>query len=261
MEIINLSEEYEHTYCKCLEDWSEEMDEAGDRKQRWLAAKKNQGLRVKLARNEKGEIVGMIHYIPIEHAPAVGKDLYYVYCIWVHGAKHGVGNQQKKGIGTQLLEAAETDVRELGGKGLAAWGITLPYFMRSGWFKKHGYVRADKVGMIELVWKPFTATAEPPRFLKPKKKPGTQRDAVTVTCLRNGWCPAQNLACERMKRAAGEFEEKVRYVEIDTDNRKNLDEWGIADAIFIDHDQVVTGPPPTYAKLQKLLDKQVQRIP
>lgn len=261
MEIINLSEEYENIYCKCLEDWSEEMDEAGDLKKRWLEAQKNQGLRVKLARSDTGEIVGMIHYGPIEHAPAIGKELYYAYCIWVHGNKRGVGNHQKKGIGTKLLEAAENDVRELGGKGLAAWGIRRPYFMRSSWFKKHGYTRADKAGMIELVWKPFTDTAEKPQLLKPKKKPGTQRDAVTVTCLRNGWCPVQNLACERIKRAALEFEEKVRFVEIDTNNRKNLDEWGIADAIFIDHAQVVTGPPPTYAKLQKQLAKQVQRLP
>jgi|GEM_PF-2917000 len=28
MEIIDLSKEYDDTYCKCLEDWSEEMKEA-----------------------------------------------------------------------------------------------------------------------------------------------------------------------------------------------------------------------------------------
>jgi hypothetical protein len=28
MEIIDLSAEYENTYCRCLEDWSEEMSEA-----------------------------------------------------------------------------------------------------------------------------------------------------------------------------------------------------------------------------------------
>ena len=53
MEIIDLSPEYENTYCKCLEDWSEEMAEAGDYKKIWLEKKKSQGLRVKLARNEK----------------------------------------------------------------------------------------------------------------------------------------------------------------------------------------------------------------
>lgn len=35
MEIVNLSTEYEPTYFCCLEDWSEEMREAGDHKKNW----------------------------------------------------------------------------------------------------------------------------------------------------------------------------------------------------------------------------------
>jgi GNAT superfamily N-acetyltransferase len=260
MEIVDLSDEYEHTYCRCLEDWSEEMKEAGDYKETWLERKKKEGLRVKLARNEAGQLVGMIHYAPIAAAPAVGIDLYYVYCIWIHGYKEGVGNFQKRGIGSALLEAAEADAKSLGAKGLAAWGIMLPFFMRSSWFKKRGYRRADKEGMIELVWKPFSADAVSPTLLRMKKKPAVTKDRVTVTCFRNGWCPAQNLACERMKRAVSEQSGKVDYVEIDTDNRENLAEWGIADGIFIDDKAVAFGPPPTYDKLRKTLQKKLKRV-
>ncbi|HPS57990.1 MAG TPA: GNAT family N-acetyltransferase [Spirochaetota bacterium] len=245
MEIIDLSEEYENTYCRCLEDWSPGMDEAGDYKKLWLEKKKKQGLRVKLAKDEQGKIVGMIQYIPIEHAPVTGSGLYYIYCIWVHGHKEGVGNRQKKGTGTLLLEAAEKDCRDLGATGMAAWGIMLPFFMRSRWFKKHGFKRADRDGMIELVWKPFTPGAEPPRLLKMKRKPAAVKGTVTVTCFRNGWCPAQNMSCERIKRAAAEYSDHIKYTEIDTDIRDNLDEWGIADAIFVDDRIVPTGSPVT----------------
>jgi GNAT superfamily N-acetyltransferase len=255
MDIIDLSPEYEDTYCKCLEDWSTEMDEAGDYKRRWMERKKSQGLRVKLARDESGRIVGMIHCVPSAHAPIEGEGLYYVYCVWVHGYKEGVGNQQKRGIGTALLEAAEKDCREAGAKGMAAWGIVLPFFMRSKWFKKHGYVRADREGMLELVWKPFAPDASPPRLLKLKKRPSLERGVVSVTCLRNGWCPAQNLSCERMKRAAAEFPERVRYAEVDTEIPENLREWGASDAIFLNDTLINTGPPPSYEKLRKLVRK------
>lgn len=260
MEIIDLSPEYEDTYCKCLEDWSPDMNEAGDLKKSWLAKKKKQGLRVKLARDEQGKITGMIQYIPIEHAPVTGSGLYYIYCIWVHGHKEGVGNRQKKGTGTMLLNAAEQDCRELGAKGMAAWGIMLPFFMRSKWFRKHGFKRAERQGMFELVWKPFTDGAEKPRLLKMKRKPAVEKNTVTVTCLRNGWCPAQNLSCERIKRAAAGYSSGIRYIEIDTDNRENMDEWGMADAIFIDDKIVPTGPPPSYEKLQKKLKKMMKRV-
>ncbi|MFH2113307.1 MAG: GNAT family N-acetyltransferase [Spirochaetota bacterium] len=255
MEIVDLSDEYVDTYCKCLEDWSAEMDEAGTLKSQWYQKKKHQGLRVKLARDEAGRIVGMVHYIPIEQAPAIGEQLYYIYCIWVHGYKQGVGDHRHKGIGKQLLRAAEEDAQALGALGMAAWGITLPFFMRSGWFRKQGYQRADRQGITELVWKPFNQNAKPPRLQKIMKlpQPGSQRHKVT--CFRNGWCSAQNLACERMKRAVAEYGDRIDYIEVNTDEKAILDEWGISDAIFINDKQINTGPPPSYEKLRKLLRK------
>ena len=114
MEIIDLADGYVDSYCACLEDWSDEMRESGSLKKEWYEKKRNQGLRVKLAVNEKREAVGMIHYAPIENAPADGSGLYYVYCVWVHGYKQGVGDNRKKGIGKKLLLAAETDAMALG---------------------------------------------------------------------------------------------------------------------------------------------------
>ena len=50
-----------------------------------------------------------------------------------------MGNRQKKGMGKALLEAAETDVKDKGAKGIAAWGLALPIWMKASWFKKQGY--------------------------------------------------------------------------------------------------------------------------
>ncbi len=260
MKIINLSKKYEDLYCRCLEDWSEEMKEGEEYKKLWLERKKKQGLRVKLAQNDKDEIVGMIHYVPIENAPIIGENLYYIYCIWVYGYKKGVGDHQNIGIGKLLLKAAEDDSRYLGAKGICAWGITLPFFMRSKWFKKQGYKRADKNGFAELVWKPFTPDARPPKFVKIKKKPGVKKGFVSVTCFRNGWCPAQNANCERIKRATGEYKKNIVYNEIDTDDENNLLEWGIPDGIFIDEKQLKPGPPVSFEKLQKKLKKKMKKI-
>jgi len=157
MDIVDISDEYVDTYCKCLEDWSGEMAEAGTLKREWYDRKKSQGLRVKLA----------------------------------------------------------------------------------------------------LVWKPFVAGATAPRFRKMAKKPSPGQGRTKVTCFRNGWCPGQNLACERMKRVAAEFGDRVEYAEIDTEDRRNLEEWGICDAIFIDDRMISTGPPPSYDKLKKALRKRL----
>ena len=262
MEIIDLADEYKQLYFVCLEDWSAEMKEAGNHKEIWYNKMKDKGLRVKLALGDDGEVGGMIQYVPIEHSFAEGNDLYFINCIWVHGHKEGRGNFQKKGMGTALLQAAETDVQAMGAKGIVAWGIPLPFWMKASWFKKHGYTKVDKQGFLGqvLLWKPFTSEAIPPKWIKQKKKPETMPGKVTVTAFRNGWCPAQNLVFERAKRAAAEFGDKAVFREIDTFDRDVLLEWGIADALFIDDKSVRTGPPPPYEKIKKLIAKRVKKL-
>jgi hypothetical protein len=107
MKIIDLAPEHENLYFCCLEDWSDEIKEAGDHKACWYRKMKDRGLRVKLARDDNGVICGMIQYVPSEVSFIEGNDLYVVLCIWIHGHKQGIGNQQKKGMGKALLSAAE----------------------------------------------------------------------------------------------------------------------------------------------------------
>jgi len=262
MKVIDLTEDYEQLYFVCLEDWCEEMKEAGDHKEVWYNKMKDKGLRVKLAVDDKGEVGGMIQYIPTEHSFVEGKELYLINCIWVHGYKKGRGNFQKKGMGKALLHAAETDVEAKGAKGMVAWGIPLPFWMKASWFKKQGYTKVDKQGILGqvLLWKPLADDAMPPKWIKEKKKPETIPGKVTVTAFLNGWCPAQNLVFERAKRAASEFGDKVVFRKIDTFDRNVFLEWGIADALFIDGKQVRTGPPPSYEKIKKLITKRVKKL-
>lgn len=257
-QILDLDESHLPLYLCCLEPWSEEMQDAGDHKSRWYEQMRDKGLRVKLA-CEGDDTVGMIQYLPVEKSDVEGQGLYFIYCIWVHGHKQGVGNWQRRGIGTALLKAAEEDARALGAKGMTAWGLILPFWMRAAWFRKHGYKPVDRNGIAQLVWKPFTPDAVPPRWIRPRKRPELSADRVTVTGLVDGWCPAMNISFERAKRAAEAFGEQVRFEQISTLDRDTFVEWGRSNSIFIDGRQVNTGPPPTYEKLHKLIERQVRR--
>lgn len=260
MKVVDLTENHKQLYFLCLEDWSDEIKEAGNHKELWYDKMKDKGLGVKLAIDDNGEVGGMIQYVPIEHSNIEGKDLYFIYCIWVHGYKKGRGNFQKKGMGKALVQAAEADVKAKGAKGIAAWGLLLPFWMRASWFKKQGYVKTDRQGIQVLLWKPFTDDAIPPKLIKQKKKPEIQPGKVTVTSFINGWCPSQNLVFERAKRAALEFQDKVEFRKIDTSDRDVFLEWGISDALFIDNKNIRTGPPPPYKKIRKLIAKKIKKL-
>jgi GNAT superfamily N-acetyltransferase len=262
MDIIDLTDQHKPLFSLCLEDWSDEAREAGPRRAQWVERFTPKGLRAKLAVTDDGVVGGMIQHLPVEHSMIDGRDLRFVLCIWVHGHKQGPGNLQKRGMGSALLAAAEEDARASGAKGMAAWGLWLPFWMRAGWFKQHGYRPADRQGMMRLMWKPFASDATPPRWFKRTKKamelvPGR----VTVTGFSNGWCMGGNLTFERAKRAAAGFGDRVAFREIDTSDRTTMAEWGLSDAVFVDGRELTSGPPLSYEKIRRAIEKRVARLP
>ncbi|MGE5528429.1 MAG: GNAT family N-acetyltransferase [Patescibacteria group bacterium] len=260
MEIIDLAPGHESLYFVCLEDWSEEIREAGGHKEAWYNEHKGRGLRVKLARDDKGEIGGMIQYLPIEQTHVSGRGLYFIPCIWVHGHKQGRGDFRGRGMGGALLHAAEEDARALGAEGMAAWGLALPVFMRASWFRRHGYAVADRDGMAVLLWKPFVQGAAQPKWVKRRKKPAAEPGVVTVSAFINGWCPAQNMVFERARRAAAELGERVRFQAYRTSDPAVFAEWGIADGLYVDGRPVRTGPPPSYEKIRGIIAKRLRAL-
>ncbi len=260
MKITNIAPETEKLYFCCLEEWSEDMKDAGDSKQKWYEYMKDKGLKVKFALDDNNVIGGMIQYVPVEHSMVKGENLYVVLCIWVHGHKQGRGDYRKRGMGKALLQAAEEDVRTLGANGLVTWGLIIPVFMQASWFKRHGYKVVDKAGIMRLMWKPFNENAIPPKFMKPKKLPEKGKERVNVTIFRNGWCPNFNIAFERAIRASGEFPGKVNLQEYNTTDKGIIEEWGITDGLFIDGKEVNTGPAPAYKKLVKKISNRAKKI-
>jgi N-acetylglutamate synthase-like GNAT family acetyltransferase len=221
---------------------------------------REKGLRVKLSLNDAGVVAGMIHYAPIEYSWIEGENLYFIYCIWVHGHKKGRGDLRRRGIGTALLKAAEDDAKRLQTKGLVVWGLLLPFFMRARWFKKHGYQKADRSGISVLLWKSFSEDASPPQWIKVKRKPELIPGKVVVTALANGWCSGINGMIERARQISSEFGDKVVYQEINTSTRAAVREWGLSDGLFVNESNIYKGPPLSYEKLKKIIGKKVRKL-
>ena len=260
MKVIDLTDEHRGLFAVCLEDWSDEAREASDRRARAVERFLEKGLRVKLAVDDGGTVGGMIQYLPVEQSVVEGADLYFIHCIWVHGHKQGRGSFQKRGMGTALLGAAEADARALGAKGMAAWGLMLPFWMRASWFKKHGYRKADRQGIAVLVYKPFSDDARPPRWrARAKKLPDPVPGKVNVTCFVNGSCMVGHLMAARAERAAAEIGDRVVYREIDTSDPSAVAQWGFADALLVDGKVVSSGPPASYEKIRSIIAKRVRK--
>jgi GNAT superfamily N-acetyltransferase len=259
--VVNLPRRHERSYFVCLEDWSDEMREVDDAKERWYERMKGRGLRVKLAIDEEDRPLGMIQYLPIEESMAEGSDLYMILCIWVLGYDEAaVGDVQGAGIGTALLAAAEDDARSRGAKGMAAWGIRMPFWMRSSWFKKHGYRSAAQRRGSELVWKPFADDACAPGWLPEKPPPAGAPDRVTVTAFQCGWCPAMNVVCRRAERVVREIGSPVEFTRVDTTTHEAMVAAGQCDAVFVDGRRLQRGAPPSIDAIRRRVGRRVRRL-
>jgi len=257
--VVDLDPAREPLYFACLEDWpGAEIQAAGEHKARWYRRMREHGLIVKLALDEAGRAVGMIQCLPIEHSPALGRELYLVLCVWVLPRHPGGPSFQGRGMGSALLAEAEAEARARGAHGMAAWGLALPIWMKASWFRRHGYRKAERQGLAVLVWKPFTPEAEPPRWPPPTGRvPEPSPGKVVVTGCLSGWCPAQCLAFERARRAAEPHGDRVEVRLVDTADRDTLLSWGRSEALFVDGRLVNTGPPPSQARLERLLRRRV----
>lgn len=260
MKIIDLGEEHEDLFCKCLEDWSDEMKDAGDHRARWLQNMKSEGLIAKLALDDRGIVGGMIQAVPADYAPIQAEDMHFITCTWVHGYKQGRGNFQKKGMGKALLKTAEEEARAIGSKAIAAWGLAFPIWMKASWYKKHGYKKVDNRQGAVLLWKPLTEDAVPPEWIRPKKTPQAEPGKVVVTAFKNGWCSAQNINFQRARRASEELGDRVEFREIDTFRRDTFLEWGIMDSVYVDGKVITTGPPLSYEKIKKKINKRLKML-
>lgn len=262
MKIIDLTPEHEKSYLMCMEDWSDEMKEAGDHKCHWLDQMRDKGLFVKLAITDDNVPYGMIQCVPIDYSPAIGRNLYFVDCIWVHGYKEGIGNHQKTGTGIALLKAAEKEAISRSADGLVAWGLSMPFWMKASWYKQQGYRKIERNGMAVLLWKKFNEEAQTPRWVKEVKrpKPKANKGKVTVVAFYNGRCQVPLIMLERAKRAASTFGDQVVFEVINTFDRKVFLEWGISDGIYVEGKNIASGAPKNYEDIEKYMRKQVQKL-
>ncbi len=253
MRILELDETTEHPWLVCLKEWAEEPKGTGHRADWWRRLREH-GLRIKLAMTDDGVVGGMIQYVPIEYSMATGEDLYFVQCTWVHGYAEGQGNLQRRGMGKALLAEAESDVKDLGTKGLVAWGNTFPGWMPVAWLLQQGYEEVDRNGPRVLVWKPFSPEARPPKWRVPRKTPEFTPGEVTIIAFFNPWCGDACDFYERAAQYAATMGDRVNFRRIDTSNPATLDEWGLNNAVFVNDQQITHG----FDELKEAVEERLQ---
>ena len=188
----------------CLQ--SRRKAEGYQRKQRWLTARFDEGLRLKML-GDGGR--GFIEYLPGEYAWRAVEAAGYmvIHCIWV------VGRCKGNGGGRQLLEACISDARQAGMAGVAMVASERTWLVGSDFLRAHGFEAVDSAPpAFTLLVKRF-GNAAPPRFSGDWEEKAA-RFGAGLTIVRSDQCPYIEDATKVLLDCAAARDLESRTVEL-----------------------------------------------
>lgn len=65
---------------------------------------------------------------------------------------------------------------------------------------------------------------------------------------------------KRAKKICIELGEQVVFHEIDMTSREAVREWGLSDGLFVDDRNIYRGPPLSYEKIRKTIEKKIRKL-
>lgn len=248
MEIFELQDTEEQTLL-CLNfdfshDWETDREEAfkplgraKDVKRFWNYNTLFRGVRILLA-YEGASPVGHLEYIPIEDAPrpVKGENLLFIDCLFVEPKKRW------HGVGAHLLEACEAKAREMNLAGLAVIAYPDSLYMPAGFFIEHGFQTVQESECAWLLLKNWDAVA-PPQFMPRRYHANPVPGKTTIDLFWCSQCPFWAHARDELMHAAHELGEQVAVREINTDDHAVMEQYGIANGVFIDGECAFLYPP------------------
>lgn len=206
-------------------------------KKEWLKERFDEGL-VFYRSEERGKC--FIEYIPAEKAwvPIDAEGYMYINCLWVSGSLKG------HGYSNDLMDECISDAREQGRKGLCILSSAKrkkEFLADSKYLAYKGFSVADtSEADITLMYLPFDADAEPPKFKECAKNPKTEESGFVI--YYTDQCPFTYYWVPRVEEVAREHNIPLKTIHItDRESAQNMPAPVTTYALFRDGKFVTQG--------------------
>ena len=131
-------------------------------KLRWFRKRYQEGLKIKILRNDQDKMIGFIEYVPAKYAwrPIDADNYMFIHCTYIYSKK-----ERNKGYGSLLLADAEKEARARGMDGLCVMTSKGGWLADKSLFEKNGFEQLEVKDRFELLAKTWNAGAQKPRLL------------------------------------------------------------------------------------------------
>ncbi|MFX0081028.1 MAG: hypothetical protein ACFE94_04670 [Candidatus Hodarchaeota archaeon] len=243
-------DEYYVGTCTHVNENNKEREESALRRITWLKRMELHGLRTKVALLDDVH-AGFIYVMPIEINPwqIQGKALMVFPCLVSH-SKFSL-----KGVGKELIKAAEEETLKQQRKGIATIGHFWDFwFMPAKYFTTLGYKVAAKRSEEAILWKQFDSSAERPQFREINYNYQPVRGKVVVDLFWNTFCLTSDVEAQRVREVVSEYKDEVVLNEFSADNQTNLKQYGLSRRIYVNGKLIEVGSEIEKEKLRKEIE-------
>ena len=208
MKVVKVTPENAHEEgLFCLKNTKRSGFEA---KYNWFVNEYKKGLNLHIARNDEGDQLGFIEYVPSEEAwkPINAKNFMVIHCLMVYPKKN-----KNLGIGSKLIQKCEEDARALGRAGMAVMTSDKSWVAGKSVFLKNGFEVIDTKGRFELLSKKFKPSISNPEFFDWESR---QKDFKGWNLVYADQCPYHEKAAEEIYDEALDQNIDLKIRKIDT---------------------------------------------
>ena len=191
----------------CVKDIA---DPGFESKRKWFVKRYEEGLRMKILKDDTDRMMGFIEYIPANKAwrPIQADNFMFIHCIVVYSKK-----DRNQGYGSILLNAVEKDAKSRGMTGICVMASKGPWLANKSIFENNGFIVLAKKGRFELLSKKWETAAIEPKFMNWTAQ---QAQYKGWHLLYANQCPWHEKSVEGLLNVAMDFDIELKIKELET---------------------------------------------
>lgn len=179
-------------------------------KRKWFEKRYEEGLKMKILKDDSGKMIGFIEYVPASHAwrPIDAENFMFIHCMYVYSKK-----DRNQGYGTLLISEAEKDAENRGMAGLCVMTSKGVWIADKSIFEKNGFKEVDGLGRFELLSKKWDTKILDPKLINWTEK---QKDNKGWHLLYADQCPWHEKSVMALLNTAMDYGIDLKVTKINT---------------------------------------------
>lgn len=179
-------------------------------KRKWFVKRYEEGLRMKILKDDTDKMMGFIEYIPANKAwrPIQADNFMFIHCIVVYSKK-----DRNQGYGSLLLNEVEKDAKSAGMSGVCAMTSNGAWLADKSIFENNGFEVLAKKDRFELLSKKWETTAANPKFMNWTAQ---QAQYKGWHLLYANQCPWHEKSVEVLLNVAMDYDIELKIKELET---------------------------------------------